>query len=254
MKDSAKRFLLFLLLLPMITGCGLLYQVLLGVDSTPEWKSDKEVEKQAKKYNIPSDYNLVLDTAKYYHGLSEIYSDKAEELNITKKDSSRYSKLNKALKDDTQPAQFRLFEKNGTEIFKIVNCYLDPPIPMNWNVNGCFDEFPPKTDIESLNSHNYDLQFLLNHANTLDQKKLSLAELPDSDYYGVILWNDFFRRPSRKLIKTVREYIEDSDQSVHLIYINNQNAYLWQLMDSETRERVKIALQEYLGSIEPEQQ
>lgn len=254
MKDSAKNLFLLLLLLPMITGCGVLYQVLLGVDSTPEWKSDREVKKQAKKYRIPAENNLVLDTATYYQGLSELYSNRAKELNMSERDSSEIKKFNRVLKDDTQPVQFRLFDKSGTEVFKIVNCYLDPPIPMNWNVSGCFDVFPPKTDIESLNSHNFDLQFLLSHASTLDQNKLNVAALPDSDYYGVILWNEFFRRPSRKLIKTVRKYIEDQEQSVHLIYIHNQNAYLWQVMDAETKERVKIALQEYLDSIEQEQQ
>jgi hypothetical protein len=102
---------------------------------------------------------------------------------------------------------------------------------MNWNVNGCFNEFPPSIDIESLNFHYYDLNFLLNCASQIDGEKLSLTDLPKLDYYGVIIWNDFFQRPSRKLIKKVKEYIEDSEQSVQLIFINNQNAFLWQVMD-----------------------
>ena len=110
---------------------------------------------------------------------------------------------------------------------------------LNWNINGCFDTFPPRIDIESLNSHLYDLNFLLECSSTLDDRKIAFTDLPQSDYYGVILWNDFFQRPSRKLIKTVKKYIEDSGQSVHLTFINNQNAYLWQVMDSATKEKVK---------------
>ena len=223
-----------------------MYSVLLGVDSTPNWKSNKEIAKKAKRYKIPSEYNLILDTAVYFDGLSEIYLSKAKELTISEEDSTEYFALKRVAEDDSQPTQFRLFDKNGIEIFKIVNCYVDPPIPMNWNVNGCFDDFPPKIDIESLNSHNYDLNFLLKSSSKSDDTRIALNDLPESDYYGVILWNDFFQRPSRKLIKTVRKYAEDTGQSIHLIFINNQNAYLWQVTDSETKEKVKNALQQSL--------
>jgi hypothetical protein len=117
---------------------------------------------------------------------------------------------------------------------------------MNWNVNECFNEFPPSIDIESLNSHNYDLRFLLSCSKTIDKNELNLTDLPKSDYYGVIIWNEIFQRPSRKLIKTVKEYIEDPAKSVQLIFINNQNAYLWQVMDPRTREEIKTALQQNL--------
>jgi|SRR5690554_7919 len=243
MKSYLRSIAIFLILIPLLTGCSIMYSVLLGVDSTPNWKSNKEIAKQAKRYKIPSDYNLTLDTAAYYDGLREIYSSKAKELTISEEDSTEYFALKRVLKDDSQPTQFRLFDKNGIEIFKIVNCYVDPPILMNWNVQGCLDTFPPRIDIESLNSHNYDLKFLLERSSTLDNRKITFTTLPQTDYYGVILWNDFMQRPSKKIIKTVREYAEDSNQSIHLIFINNQNAYLWQVMDSETKEKVKNALQ-----------
>lgn len=246
MRSFLRHLSFCLILIPLLTGCGIMYSVLLGVDSTPNWKSKKEITKQAKRYKIPAEYNLILDTAAYYDGLSEIYSNRAKELTISEEDSTEYFALKRVLKDDSQPTQFRLFDKNGSEIFKIVNCYVDPPIPMNWNVQGCFDAFPPSLDIESLNSHNYDLNFLLRSSSTTDDTPFALTDLPESDYYGVILWNDFFQRPSRKLIKTVRKYVEDTGQSIHLIFINNQNAYLWQVMDSETKEKVKNALQESL--------
>ncbi len=239
MNKLAKYIILPVFLIPLITGCGFAYKVLLGVDSTPNWKLENEIVKQAKKYNIPNEYNLVLDTADYYNGLKSIYNNLFKELNVSEKDSSEYFKLKKVLKDDTQPVQFRLFDNNGIEIFKIVNCYVDPPIPMNWNVDGCFDAFPPKTKIESLNSHFFDLDFLLSNSSSIDQSKLTLNDLPQSDYYGIIMWNDFFKRPSKKLIKTVKNKIQESDETIVLIYVNNQNAYLWQVMDSKTKEEVK---------------
>lgn len=243
MKNQLKYLIFSLLLIQLLASCGVAYRVLLGVDSRPNWNTNKQINRQAKRYKIPEGYNLVLDTAAYYKGLKEIYALKKKGLTITEKDSSAFFALKGVWKDDTQPTQFRLFDKDGIETFKIVNCYVDPPIPMNWNVEGCFNAFPPKIDIESLNTHNYDLNFLLKNSSTMDKRKISFADLPKSNYYGVILWNDFFQRPSRKLIKTVRKYIAHSGQSVQLVFINNQNAYLWQEMDSKNREKVKTYLQ-----------
>lgn len=240
MNNFKKYILVVILLIPLISGCGLAYRVLLGVDPKPDWNSDKEIRKQAKNYNIPSEYNFVMDTASYYEGLTNIYQNLFDELPISEKESLTLSKFNKVLQDDAQVVHFRMFDNTGAEIFKIVNCYVDPPIPMNWNVDGCFDTFPPKIGIETLNTHNYDLVFLLSNASSLSGTKVTLNELPQANYYGVIIWNEVFKRPSKKLIKTVRKNLHKTDESVVLIFINNQNAYLWQVMDSESKEKVKM--------------
>jgi len=225
-----------------MTSCGLAYKVLLGIDSTPEWNSDDDIIRQAKKYDIASQFNLVLDTASYDAGLREIYRKLVSDLDLSDKDSTEYFSLKEAWSDDSQPVQFRLFDSQGVEIFKLVNCYVDPPIPMNWNVENCFDVFPPQVNIESLNSHNFDLEFLLSYSSYLDGSKLQFSDLPMDRYYAVITWNEFFKRPSKKLINEVKEYIKSNDQSKTLIYINNQNATLWSMMDSEMKEYVKEQL------------
>ncbi len=237
MNKSLYFFFLAVLIL-IVSGCGLAYRVLLGVDTTPSWNTDEEIVKQATKYDIPNNYNLVFDTAIYYDGLKKIYKRTFKDLIILNQDSSYYHNLLKAYNDDHQPVQFRLFDKKGTEIFKIVNCYIDPPIPMTWNIDGCFDSFPPKTSYKSLDIHSYTLDFLLTKVSLINKNKLKFNDLPVADYYGVIIWNEFFKRPSRRLIKTVRKYIEDTDKSIFLIYINSQNSYLWGIMDSENREEV----------------
>lgn len=226
----------------LFSSCGLTYGVLLGIDVSPDWNTDKQIAKQAKAYDIPTAYNLVLDTATYRRELKNLYSDTLNHTNITNLDSSYYKTLKKARNDDRQPTQFRLFNQDGIEIFKMVNCYVDPPIPMNWNVEGCFDAFPPKTSIESLNIHLFQLDFLLSHSAYLNKQKFDYASLPKAEYYGVIIWNDFFKRPSRKLIKTTREYVEKSSESIALIYINNQNQFVWSVADAEEKEKIKIKI------------
>ena len=217
--------------------------MLLGIDTSPEWKTDEQILRQAQKYDIPGEYNLILDTATYKKELKSIYKEVFQKTEITNSDSSNYKNLKKALNDDLQPAQFRLFDQNGLETFKLVNCYLDPPIPINWNVDNCFDAFPPVTSYEILNIHNFDLDFLLSHSKYANQDILKYDELPKADYYAVILWNDFFKRPSKRLIKTVREYIESSEKDIVLIYINNHNQMLWSVMDAESKADIKSDLQ-----------
>ncbi len=238
--NKTVRFLLITFLTFLVSSCGLSYRVLLGVDTTPSWNTDDEIVKQAKKYEIPSKYNLVLDTVNYFNGLRGIYKNAFSALNIINEDSSEYFNIRKALKDDTQPVQFRLFDSIGVEVFKIVNCYVDPPIPMNWNVDACFDSFPPRIAIQTLNIHKFGLDFLLSNTSLLNHCRLTMNTLPKADYYGVIIWNNFFKRPSKRLIKTVRKCFQDSNESIVLIYINNQNAYLWELMDSKSKEKVKM--------------
>ena len=227
----------------LVSSCGLTYKVLLGVDTSPEWKTDEQILKQAKKYDIPGESLLLLDTATYKKELKTLYKEALLNTEITDNDSSDYKELKKARNDDFQPAQFRLFDQNGIEIFKLVNCYLDPPIPINWNVDNCFDTFPPRTSYETLNIHMFELGFLLSHSRNVNQDMLTFNELPKANYYGVIIWNDFFKRPSKRLIHTVREYVEKSDKSISLIYINNHNQYLWSAFDAKTKEEIKNKLQ-----------
>jgi hypothetical protein len=225
--QSLKILLALSVLVILVSGCNVAYRVLLGIDNTPEWLTDKELAKSAKKHNMPEAFTLVMDTATFSRALKEVYIEAAEELKQNNGDSIALSNLKIALKDDQQPTQFRLFDASGKEVFKLVNCYIDPPIPLNWNVEGCFDAFPPQTNIASLNIHHLDLQFLLAHSNVLHAGKLGFNELPKADYYGVIVWNDFYKRPSKRLIKTIRKYTATTDKTMVLLYINNQNQIIW---------------------------
>ncbi len=206
------RLFIPLFTLLSLSSCALL----LGVDKHPDWQSNEEAIKQAEKRGIHAEYNLMLDTIKYNKELISLYKTISEQI---KGDSSSYKLQKEVIKDDSQPVQFRLFDAKGNEVFKIVNCYVEKPILADWNVNGCLDTFPPYINIESLNIHNFNLDFLLNCTQNLDGKdQLKLQTLPKADYYGVIVWNDMYRKYSNKLIKIVREKVAKTDKSVILIY------------------------------------
>ncbi len=246
-----KNILLFILILLTTASCSLVYRTLLGIDITPKWVSDGSILKQGNRRDIPEADHLMLDTVSFRRALIENFRNDVDAMILSRGDSTEYFFTRKILNDDLQPAQFRLFESTGTETFKLVNCYIDPPIPLNWNVDGCFDSFPPKIDIESLNVHQFDLDFILARAHFVDGSRVTLEELPKADYYGVIFWNSFFKRPSNRLISQVRKYIKRSGADVHLIYINNHSHELWYMLDAETKLKVKGAY-EAAGELEEE--
>lgn len=247
MKNLLKNAILFLALIPLITGCRLAYKAVFGVSTKYKWQTEKDFSKQVQKYELSSEHNLVMDTVAYFNGLREIYSKKFKALNVSPEDSSAFFKLKKISSDDTQATQFRLFDKEGAEVFKLVNCYIEPPIPVSWNVDSCFDKYPPTINHERAIFHYFDLNFLLSVSSTPDHKKLQLKDLPESDYYGVVFWNNYYQKPSRKLIESAKAYAADPDHSIHLIFMSNHNAFLWEIVDADTREEIKELEQKVLN-------
>jgi len=236
-----KKLLLVVLSSTLLSSCSLLYRGLLGVDTSPQWFDKEDLTKSAKKYDIDSEFLLILDTASYTNSIKIEMRDTVAKLNTDTSIMSknlRY-KAQKVANDDLQPVQVRLFTSDGQETFKLVNCYVDPPIPMDWNVNQCFDSFPLHSDDIIQNTHTYDLPALLSHTTSSKGDAVGLSDLPNGEYYMVVMWNSFMIRPSKKLIKTVKEYLAaNPDQDVTPIYINNHNAQVWGHADSSQRRMI----------------
>ncbi|HSD15061.1 MAG TPA: hypothetical protein VLB74_10470, partial [Flavobacterium sp.] len=227
-----KKLVLFFLIAACYS-CNLVKQSILGIDTTPEWLKGKEIVKEFDKKKIPNENRFVLDTASYRKALIKYYSQELKTVDLSNaKDSVYKTKLKKIIKDDSQPVQVRYFDSDYNQIFKVVNCYVDDPITMNWNINNCFDVFPPKIDFEDLNNDHKKLNFFLDHIYTLEGKKSTVETLPKADYYVIVFWNSFFKRPSRKLIQTLKEYEnKHKDKSTFIMYVNNQNAEIWSKID-----------------------
>lgn len=225
----------------LLSSCSLLYRGLLGVDTTPQWQDEKDLYKALEKRNLTNKFNLVLDTASYCNtikdALKDTLSNLASDTSIMGK-RLKY-KAQKVANDDLQPVQVRLFDSEGLESFKLVNCYVDPPIPMDWNVDNCFDSFPLYSADIIQNTHTYNLPFLLSHTRNLDGKAVQLSDLPKSEYYLVVMWNSFMIRPSKKLLETVNEYLAaNPEKNIKPIYINNHNQQIWNQLNAEQRKLI----------------
>lgn len=230
------------MILIVAAGCGPTYRVLLGLDNRPKWKSEKAIAKDFKKRKIPENQQYVLDTASYSNAVKAELRDRLEAMegDTVPLDSSVVKQMFKVANDNLQPVQVRWFNSSGEPIFKLVNCYIDPPIPMRWNVEGSFDTFPPHNDIEYLQLGNKPLEYFLPHIQTVSGLLVTLSELPEADYYAVVFWNDFFIRPSKKLIKLLKEYDQEhGEQETHYLFVYNHNAQIWSRMTAEQQESAR---------------
>ena len=144
------------------------------------------------------------------------------------------------IKDQLQPVQVHYFDKNGKAIYWMINCYVDPVFPkMNWNCEQSLDVFPPRPFSPLNDKFYHDLDFFLPHLRDTANQAPSFNDLPASDYYVLILWNDIFKRPSSSLIHTIQKYNKkQKDVKIHTLYASNHNEYLWTIMDSTNRARV----------------
>lgn len=242
-----RKFLIALMLIMVIAtaGCSIAYRTLLGVKTKLKWQSNEKIIKDFERKNIPFDQAFVLDTASYYRAIVARWNAVKDSASQTEKvlshsDSLSLKRIARTAKDNLQPVQIRYFTADGNAIFKLVNCYIDPPIPMRWNIEGAFDTFPPRPISQLKDVVDDSLTFFLPHLWTLDGNSVSLAQLPEADYYAVIFFNEYMIRPSKRLLKEVRKYHKrHPDINVHVMYVNNHNAQLWPHLGPEDKEKVK---------------
>ncbi len=244
---NIRKSILIVVVAILASGCSMVYRVVLGVDVTPEWMTLGEITKAFEKRKIPIDQRFVLDTASYFNLVRAENLKKIEELKIdsVNYDSIEIKRINETTNNDLQPVQVRYFTSNGEPVFKMINCYIEPLIPMTWNVEGCFDVFPPKTITYLENDENENLEFFLPHIKTLDGDSVTLESLPKADYYAVVFWNSFMIKPSKKLIKLLLEYDSKyQNQVTFFLFVNNHNAEIWSYCDEQQKREVKMELKE----------
>lgn len=229
-----------------LSACTLTYRVLLGVDASPEWRTDKQIKKDFKRYKTNQSAIYVLDTASYTASVRARVKPIADSLMALglSEESDTVLRAYKPFKDDMQPVQLRYFAANGQPLTKMVNCYLHPPIPMRWNVDGLFNQFPPAHNIAMLNNHQQPLDYFLPHIKDLQGQTVSLPIRPETEYIALVLFNSYMIRPSRKLIQSLTTYHQQHPQAkVQVFYVHNHNSQLWMMYSPEQKKQVYEYLQ-----------
>lgn len=226
-------------------GCSIAYRTLLGVKTKLKWQSDEKIIKDFERKDIPFDQAFILDTASYNRTIVARWKAVKDSVSQTEKvlshsDSLSLKRIANNARDNLQPVQVRYFAADGKAIFKLVNCYIDPPIPLSWNIEGAFETFPPRPISQLKDVVDDSLSFFLPHLWTLNGNSFTFEQLPEAEYYALIFFNDYMIRPSKRLIKEVGKYHKrNPDQNVHVLYINNHNSQIWPHLESEDKEKLK---------------
>lgn len=242
---KAAYLLLFSYFVLLAAGCSVTYRVLLGVDASPQWRTNSQIKKDFKRYSIAHQPVYVLDTATYIAAVRarmQPIADSLETLGMSEENDTVLRAL-KPFKDDLQPVQLRYFTANGQPITKMANCYLYPPMPMRWNVDGLFNQFPPGHSIDMLNNHQQPLGDFLPHIKDLNGQVVSLPIGADTEYIALVFFNRLMIRPSRKLIQDLRSFHQQHPQAkVQVFYVHNHNSQMWMLYSPEERVAQHAAL------------
>lgn len=216
----------FLWLLALgFSSCQLVGKVLFGIRSNVYWMEPEEIHHYFDKYDVPTHQRFELDTASYHHAEIANYKALAESA-----DSATQAHYRKIANDNLQMFQIRFFDGEGAPIFKMVNCYIDPPLPVSWNKHGSFDQFPPTIDFMQSGEGNQPLEHFLKHIHTLDQKPVSLSKLPEANFYAVVFTNDLFTRVGRRQMRTMKKYVKKhEDKDIYTLFVHNNNQEMWQM-------------------------
>lgn len=223
------------------TSCSVAYRTLLGIDIHPNWVSSKQINKKAKRYGIPENQIYVLKEGDYIDSVISKSSLEAKAKfakieTLSKEDSLILGKIENQMNNDIQPVQIRFFNASGTPIFKLVNCYFTPIFPMNVNVEECFNQFPPKKINALKDQKDFNLEFFTSFIEPLSEQANMATD--GFDYIGLVFWNSYMIKPSRKAVKELLTYAEKyNDKKVKMFFVNNHNAYLWLLASEEAREK-----------------
>lgn len=120
-----------------------------------------------------------------------------------------------------QPIQFMLYDRNRKLTCYAANCDAGGFPNLNWNRNGAFDEFPPKSLTKIDTSICYDS--LIDNLYFLQGNPRGT----DTHYTAFIFWNHFMHRQSKRLINwCFRNFIENSKtDSINIILVNNDNYF-----------------------------
>ena len=245
------RLIFLLAFLFFTSSCKLvLVRGFLGFDTTPEYMEDSALEKRIKKRKIPLEQAYYFKDDSFYKEIKEHYY--AEKLLISESsylnEEEKEEKLNiisNKMKDDSQFVKLMIFKDNET-VYKSLNCFINPlsflnPFKRAWNIENSLDDFPPKplsAITYPLNESN-DLEFYINNSESLNDNQLQVKDLPEAKYYMVIVWNDIAIKYSRKLIKHARRYVKKhKEHDIHIIYINNHNAFIWNQLEDSDKEKI----------------
>jgi len=194
-------FFIFLFLICIFSSsCNSLFYLAYGIHE-PKVLSANSIKKLSNKYGISAAKNYELKVG-YYEFLKAL-------------DSNTY---NAQIQNHLQPLQALYYNPNGQMISYHVNCYAGGFPNLNWNQEGAFNTFPPKT-IAPLDSI-LSLDQLKKYLNPISENQI----FSPKPYPVVVFWNRMMGRQTKRLIKLVKENAKGiNNEDIDWYFVNNDN-------------------------------
>lgn len=177
----------------------------------PKPYTNKQIVKEAKKQNIPTDNLFVLDPS---------FDDYLLSLDTS------ILEIKYAIKNHYQPAKVIYFDSLGQNISFHINCYAQG-YRSKWNAMGNFDVFPPKTaaPLDTV----LNMVRLFEFVKPLESEKIYFDS---TEYTAVVFFNRVLRGRNRRLVKEVVKNAELSNgKEFQVLYVNN-DAFMYKVLDS----------------------
>lgn len=201
-----KFFRWIILIMPVLLLLSSCTRMVFGI-RTPLTLSDMDIRRAAISYQIH-------DTSIYCNKSTKLYYASLLQNNPD---------LKSLAKDHMQPLQALYFNHEGEMVSWHINCLAGGPLgAINWNKNHVMDVFPPLTAAHPDTLIRFaDIYAML--------RPLSAEIFPDTadyDYLSVVYWNQFMKRGSRKLVRTVKRNLRlATGLRIKMIWVNNDNDF-----------------------------
>jgi hypothetical protein len=187
-----------------LVGCTKTFTNLYGIKDIKEL-DEKSILNYAKKYDIPSHDNFMLDTS-YLNYLASL-------------DKIKYKEQ---IKNHYQPLQALYYDREGGLRSFQTNCYASGFPNLKWDKDGIMATFPPKqqTPLDSLISFETLYKYIRPLTST---RKLSIDNY---DFIVIVYWSKFMGRQSKRLIHYVQDNIKLArDKRIKIVYVNTDNMF-----------------------------
>lgn len=206
-----KKIILLTIAILTFTSCSMVIKKMVGFKRVKPSDKDR-IEKFAGKYGIPSQSLFQLDESKYYNNIKHLKKENPDLLQYF-----------------LQPMQVRVYSDRNELSQFLFSCNIGGFPNLDWNNNGMFDVYPPKTlyvwDTILADTTLYvekEIEYFL----TLDNKPVN-REIIENDLNILVYWSIVGGRQSENLITEMEAYKRKfQDKKMNVIYINIDNLYI----------------------------
>lgn len=210
---NTKYLSILLFFIFLISSCQRLMIKSYGIKKNTN-RSMKQIQKFAKKYQVPQVYTLKHTMGKFLDSLDKKYQQTLPPKKLNENACATYYSV---AYNHNQPLQVSYYNKEGKLIAFDNNCYAGGFPNLNWRFKT--QSFPPEFPNTTDSIFTREL-----HLNFIDFQDSEVPNLSSFEYVVIVHWNIFMGRQSKRMLNEIKnKYQNRSD--IKFIFVNNDNSF-----------------------------